>query len=695
MTKKRLFANAGKDIPAGLVVFLVALPLCLGISIASGSTPFSGLIAGIVGGLVVGALSNSPLSVSGPAAGLATLVSGAILAIGGIEHFDMFLCAVVIAGLIQISLGALKLGGIANYIPSSVIKGMLTSIGILIIAKQIPHAFGKDRDDKGVITELFEYGNEDWHELLIPLQNIEIGVFLVAILSIIIMVLWDKSSLKKKLPFIPSALVAVVFAVILNQLWISMSSKLQIIESSHLVNLSIAKSPTEFLSFFTFPNFSGFTNSTVIMYGFIIAIIASLETLLSIEAVDNLDPERRVTNTNRELFAQGVGNTISGLIGGLPITSVIVRSSANVNAGAKSKLSTIFHASLLLVSVIAIPFVLNKIPLAALAAILILTGWKLAKPTVFINFWKAGKYQFIPFIVTVVVIIAIDLFKVLPILSGKGLIIGVFAGIIAAIGAILHGNLKNSYYFNKQKHKEGDVIKIKLSEEVSFLNKASIRETLDHMPEMALEILKEGNDRFLKNLKKQRNLLDQVNDTRDSQWPFATILSCIDSRTGAELIFDQGLGDIFSVRIAGNIVNTDIIGSMEFACKIAGSKLIVVLGHTACGAIKGACDHVEMGNLTELLSKIQPAVYQENKTKKDRTSGNAVFVDNVATINVKRAAEQIIERSYILEQLLESGKIGVVGAMYNVQTGKVSFCKDVMYIKDEKNPKFSLDDFRS
>lgn len=214
-------------------------------------------------------------------------------------------------------------------------------------------------------------------------------------------------------------------------------------------------------------------------------------------------------------------------------------------------------------------------------------------------------------------------------------------------------------------------------------------------PRMALEILKEGNDRFVKNLKKQRNLLDQVNDTRDGQWPFATILSCIDSRTSSELIFDQGLGDIFSVRIAGNIVNTDIIGSMEFACKVAGSKLIVVLGHTACGAIKGACDHVEMGNLTELLSKIQPAVYQETKTKKNRTSTNSSFVDNVATINIKRSAEQIIERSYILEQMLEEGKIGVVGAMYNIQTGRVQFCKDVLYINDDKNPKFSLNDFRS
>jgi carbonic anhydrase len=226
--------------------------------------------------------------------------------------------------------------------------------------------------------------------------------------------------------------------------------------------------------------------------------------------------------------------------------------------------------------------------------------------------------------------------------------------------------------------------------------KAHSKETQESLtPRMALEILKEGNVRFINNLKADRNLLDQVNDTRDGQWPFATILSCIDSRTSAELIFDQGLGDIFSVRIAGNIVNTDIIGSMEFACKVAGSKLIVVLGHTACGAIKGACDHVEMGNLTELLSKIQPAVYQEKTTVEKRDSSNGTFVDNVALINIKRSAEQIIERSYILEQMLEAGQIGVVGAMYNVQTGKVDFCEDVLYINDTANPNFSLKDFRS
>ncbi|MBL0052764.1 MAG: carbonic anhydrase [Bacteroidetes bacterium] len=226
--------------------------------------------------------------------------------------------------------------------------------------------------------------------------------------------------------------------------------------------------------------------------------------------------------------------------------------------------------------------------------------------------------------------------------------------------------------------------------------KVHTKETQDKLtPRAALEILKEGNDRFVKNLKAQRDLLRQINETRDGQWPFATILSCIDSRTSAELVFDQGLGDIFSVRIAGNIVNTDIIGSMEFACKVAGSKLVVVLGHTNCGAIKGACDHVEMGNLTELLSKIQPAVYQEKTSAENRTSSNEAFVENVASINVKRSVEQIIERSYILEQMLEKGQIGIVGAMYDIANGKVEFYSDAIFINDDKNPSFSLANFRT
>jgi len=512
--KKNLFANLKSDLPSGLVVFLVALPLCLGIALASGAPFFSGIISGIVGGIVIGALSNSPLSVSGPAAGLAALVMGALVSIG---DYSLFLCAVLIAGILQILLGLAKLGGIANYIPSSVIKGMLTSIGILIIAKQIPHAFGYDKDEKGNITELFPYGQEDMHELLQPLQHIEVGVFLICLLSIIIMVLWEKPFIKKRIKFIPGALVAVIVSVIINEIWIRTGSVLAV-QNEHLVQIRVAKNAGEFFSFFTLPDFNGFLNSTVIVYGVIIALIASLETLLSIEAIDNLDPQRRVTNTNRELFAQGVGNTVAGLVGGLPVTSVIVRSSANVNSGAQSKLSTIIHGTLLLVSIILIPVLLNMIPLSSLAAILLITGYKLAKPSVFKNFWSAGKYQFVPFIVTVVVIIAVDLFKAIPVLSGKGLLVGVLSGIVAAIGAILYGNLKNSYFFHKEKHHEGDTIRMRLSEEVSFLNKAAIRQTLDHMPENSTVVIDASGTSYI-----DFDVLELIKEFRDIKAPLKDI----------------------------------------------------------------------------------------------------------------------------------------------------------------------------
>ena len=511
---KGLFKNLKFDLPSGLVVFLVALPLCLGIASASGAPFFSGIISGIVGGIVIASLSNSALSVSGPAAGLATLVFGAITAIG---DFRLFLCAVLIAGILQILLGLAKLGGIANYIPGSVIKGMLTSIGILIIAKQIPKAFGYDKDEKGNLTELFPYGNENMNELLQPLHHVEIGVVIICILSIATMLLWDKPAIKKKFPFIPGALVAVVLSIVINQIWIGMGSKLAI-ENEHLVALPVAASANEFFNFFSLPDFNGFLNGTVIVYGVIIALVASLETLLSIEAVDNLDPQRRITNTNKELFAQGIGNSVAGLIGGLPVTSVIVRSSANVNAGAKSKMSAIIHGVLLLVSIVAIPGLLNKIPLSALAAVLLLTGYKLAKPAVFKGFWKAGKYQFIPFIVTVGVIIAIDLFAIIPALSGKGLIIGVVAGIFAAASAILHGNLKNSYYFHKEEHQQGDTIRIRLSEEVSFLNKAAIRQTLDHMPENSSVIIDASNTKYI-----DYDVLGLIKEFRDIKVPLKNI----------------------------------------------------------------------------------------------------------------------------------------------------------------------------
>jgi MFS superfamily sulfate permease-like transporter len=473
----KLFSNLKQDIPSGLVVFLVALPLCLGIALASGAPFFSGMIAGIVGGIVVASISNSNLSVSGPAAGLAALVLAAITNLGA---FDIFLCAVVIAGLLQTGMGLLKLGGVANYFPSSVIKGMLTSIGILIIAKQIPHACGYDRDEKGHLAQLFPFGDEDWHELLKPLHHIDLGVFIICLVSLAIIILWERPMIKKKVGFIPGALVAVFVAVIINQLFKMADSPLYANED-HLVQIPAPSSFNDFLGFFTFPDFTHFFDSNVIAAGIMIAIIASLETLLSIEAVDNLDPERNVTNTNRELIAQGIGNTVSGLIGGLPITSVIVRSSANVHSGAKSKMSAIFHGILLLLSVIVLPGIMNLIPLSALAAILLVTGFKLCKFSIFKQLWNQGKYQFVPFMVTVGVIIGIDLLGLYPPLKGEGLLIGVCAGIFAGIGAILLGNLKNSYFLREESKENNLVYTIKLSEEVSFLNKAAIKQTLDQL----------------------------------------------------------------------------------------------------------------------------------------------------------------------------------------------------------------------
>ncbi|MBA2562561.1 MAG: SulP family inorganic anion transporter [Chitinophagaceae bacterium] len=503
------------DLPAGLVVFLVALPLCLGISLASGAPFFSGLISGIIGGVVIGALSGSKLSVSGPAAGLAALVLAAITNIGA---FDLFLCAVVIAGILQILISVAKLGGVASYFPSSVIKGLLTSIGILIIAKQIPHALGF-QNEKSVLTEI---GNEFWHPLLQPLQQIEPGVLIICIVSIIIMLVWDKPFIKKRVKFVPGALVAVIVGIIINEIYKFTNSPL-VVGEDHLVQIQAAKSPSEFLSFFTLPDFSGFLNSKVIITGFMIAIIASLETLLSIEAIDNLDPERNVTNTNRELLAQGIGNTVSGLIGGLPITSVIVRSSANLHAGAKSKLSTIFHGFLLLICVITIPRLLNFIPLAALAAILLLTGYKLCKLSVFSQMIKNGKYQFIPFFVTVLVIIGIDLVGLYPPLKGEGLLVGVIAGLVAAFGAILHGNLKNSYFFHKDQHHEGDIIKMRLAEEVSFLNKAAIRETLDHIPENSTVVIDASHTDYI-----DFDVLELIKEFRDIKAPLKNIKCRLD-----------------------------------------------------------------------------------------------------------------------------------------------------------------------
>lgn len=474
MTKKiNLFANLKSDFASGLVVFLVALPLCLGIAMASGAPLFSGIISGIVGGIVVGYLSKSHISVSGPAAGLTAIVLTAITDLGA---FDIFLTAVFIAGLIQLALGFIKAGSISNYFPTNVIEGMLAGIGIIIILKQLPHAFGYDSDFEGDQAFAQSDGSNSFSALFGIVDYIQLGSIVITIVSMIILIAWTKVSFLKKMKLVPGALIAVIVGVVLNEFFIASGSSLTI-QKEHLVSLPVPTSLEEFKQIIVTPNFSGFTNPKVWIVGLTIAIVASIETLLCIEAADRMDIYKRYTDTNVELKAQGIGNIVSSLIGGLPMTSVVVRSSANNNAGAKSKMSTIIHGVLLLISVLTIPVILNKIPLATLAAILLLVGYKLANPATFKHFWKNGKYQFIPFIATLLAVVFLDLLK------------GVALGILISIIFILKGNLKRAYSFRKEQYADGDVIHIDLAQEVSFLNKAAIKTTLNDIPENSKVII--------------------------------------------------------------------------------------------------------------------------------------------------------------------------------------------------------------
>jgi len=470
MSRQSIFSNVKGDLSAGLVVFLIAVPLCLGIALASGAPLFSGMIAGIVGGLVIGSLSGSQLSVSGPAAGLTAVVLTAITKFG---VFEVFLLAVVIGGVIQLALGLLKAGIVANYFPSNVIKGMLTAIGIIIILKQLPHAFGYDADSEGDFAFIQVDGDNSITALLSTLNHIHLGATLITIVSVAIILYWSKIP---KVNVVPAPLVAVLTGVGLNMLFIATGSVLAV-APSHLVNLPVASDFNSFIGQFTLPDFSAITNKEVWVVGATIAIVASIETLLNLEATDKLDPMKRHSPPNRELQAQGIGNIISGMLGGLPVTSVIVRSSANINSGARTKLSAISHGALLLVCAALIPTLLNKIPLATLAAVLLVTGYKLCKISIFKEMFKNGKYQWIPFVVTVVAIVFTDL------------LIGISLGMAVSVIAILRGNIRSSYFFRKEKYKAGESIILELAQEVSFLNKASILLTLDHMPENSTVVI--------------------------------------------------------------------------------------------------------------------------------------------------------------------------------------------------------------
>ena len=716
--------NLKCDISAGIAIFLIAIPLSLGIALASGAPLFAGLIASIIGGLIVAPLSGSALGISGAAAGLVILMLTEIETLG----FTSFLLAVIFAGFFQILMGLAKMGSIAHYFPSSVVKGMLSGIGVIIFLKQIPHAVGYDSDYEGDLSFFQNDNHSTFSELVEMLQFSSPTAIFITVISLAILIIWERPALKNSHFFqvLHGTLITIIVGVLINGFLQTHYPELALKES-HLVNLPIAENASELFSQMHSPDFSQINNPAVYISALMLAFLASLETLLSIEAVDRLDPFRRVTKPNRELIAQGIGNISSGLLGGLPMTQVIIRSSINIQSGAKTKAAGFISGLFLFITVVFIPEWLNKIPLASLASILLVVSYKLTRPRVFKKMYRAGFYHFIPFCATILGLIFTNLF------------IGILIGLATALSSIVAENYKGAFYFRETR--SGNKTIFRLTEHVSFLNKANLKRTFDNLPAnseiiidatrskyldydvfevirdfkkeapirniqltlenvrgfgvlppvenvrahtyetqqsltpaQVLQILKEGNADFVNNLKSNRNLLEQINDTQQGQFPIAIILSCMDSRTSVELIFDQGLGDVFSTRVAGNIVNDDILGSMEYACQVAGSKLIVVLGHSHCGAIKGACAHVELDHLTGLLEKIEPAVKTvctENHVTE--IGHNEVLIQKVADKNVMLAVEQIKQRSRVLNDLLQAGKIDIVGGMYDIETGQVEF----------------------
>ena len=723
-----------QDLTAGLVVFLVALPLCLGVALASGAPMISGIIAGVVGGLMVAWLSGSHTSISGPAAGLTAIIFAQIELLGSLEAL---LVATMIAGVMQMALAAMKAGSLASFFPSSIIKGLLAAIGIILILKQIPHLFGYDKDWFGDMTFQQLDGENTFSELIVTYFHIHPGAMIIGLASLTLLLLWDKTPLSKT-P-VPAPLIVVMLGIIMALIFQPMNDMLNI-ANGHLVQVPFEGTLSERLSMIPRPDFSSFFNPLVWMAAVTIAIVASLETLLNLDAVDKLDKQKRVSPPNRELFAQGAGNMVSGFLGGLPITSVIVSSSVNISAGGMTRMACFIHGLLLLLTVMFIPNLLNMIPLSCLAAILIATGLKLAKPQIFKDMWLEGRIQFIPFVITVLAIVLTDL------------LIGILIGLASAAGFILYSNLKTPLRQIMERHVSGDVLRIELANQVTFLNRATLTQTLHGLdndshviidasnsvfidpdiitlihefqaefapahnikvslrgfdqehnlqdkitfvdvttreiqsqatPDNILTLLQEGNIRFVDDQPINRDNRRQVDITADGQFPLAVVLSCMDSRIATEKLFDVGLGDLFSVRVAGNIVSPMQLGSLEFDCAIAGAKLLVVLGHTRCGAVSATINQLShdnrqqdlpvCDNLSHITDKIAEAVKAETQTTTERHSGNERFVNRVTEINVRRTMDDIQRHSGTLNQLIADNKIKLVGAIYDVETGAVNF----------------------
>lgn len=728
-----------RDFFAALTVACVSIPMFIGIARLSGMPISTGLLSGIIGGLIVGVLSGSHTSITGPSAGLTFVISGLVLSVGSVEGLIL---AVFIAGLIQLGFAYLRLGGFAGYIPSSVLQGLLAAIGLILILKQIPHLLGHDSDPEGDMSFLQPDRYNTISEFATLFQGeIHLGALVVGFISLIALIAlrWYR---KKAGMYLPDMLLVIVGGTLLSLL-INRLGGNWVIDSKHLIQM-----PTwgdEGFALLQMPNWSELKNLQVYSAAVLIALASSLETLLNTSATDRIDPRLRYTPPSRELFALGTGNVFAGLLGGLPMSSAIERSAVGIEAGGRCKATVILHGLLILLAVFFLGKFFSWIPLSVLAAILLVTGYNLIKPEMLVLVWKDGRQQWLPFLITLFTILFTNL------------LIGVVVGLCVAIGLILNSNLRSPLRRISEKHVAGEILHIELANQVSFLNRPALEQTLRHAPDgcdilldatntdyidpdilatirqhkrrsdrgqgprislrgfkdryelddeiqfvdftsremqsnltpaQALQILRDGNERFCSNQRLSRDLGRQMQATSTGQHPFAAVLGCIDSRAPAETILDLGLGDVFSARIAGNIISPMLLGSLEFATAVVGAKLILVLGHTKCGAVYSAVKLADTGktvveatgceNLQSVLEEIHPSfdLQDYRKVKDSDEITLTTYMEGVAIRNVLHTVDQIIAKSGTIRKLVDEGKLAIVGGIYDVSSGRVDFMID-------------------
>lgn len=727
-----IFSRPGKDIPSGIVVFLVALPLCLGIALACGAPLIAGLISGIIGGLIVGGISQSDVSVSGPAASLSAVVFVAIQDLGS---FEVFLMALVLGGIIQLGIGLLRAGLIADYMPTSIIKGLLAAIGLILIFSQIPYALGVKPE-----AMLIDYSVNVFRELPQTFSGIfetlSPGALVLTTMSLSILIFWDKTILRK-IKLLPPFLIVVILGVLINQLFKYVFPSFYL-EGMHLVSIPSIDS---FSSFITFPAFGAIGDLQVWTYALTIALIASIASLLAIEAADNLDPHKRRSPPNRELVAQGIGNTLAGLIGGIPITSVIVRSSVNIATGAETRLSTLIHGTLLLLSVLFLSAVINLIPLPSLAAILLIVGYKLASVALFRAMYRKGWDQFVPFVVTTIGILLTDV------------LLGVLIGAASSLFFLLRGNFYNPFYLESTKSKKGKIIRLELSNEVSFLNKPAIKNTLWNLPrnskividatfstyverdiieilhdfqntfarendidvkitglrknygpnrriklvesptgirkdlfspEEIFDHLKKGNQRYIDGNLVSRRLRNKELMDFIKEAPLAAVVTCIDMREPLNMLLNTGIGDLIPLKAAGNLMGEHLIHSAEIACRKQGAKLILLMGNSKNSVVKEGLECYRDGKDSYLLSLLEPAL-SAGLIQKERITKEEIkaLTDEIVSYNLSVSLDKLVTKNSYIREQVKNGKIGLCSAFFHRKTGKIEFSP--LYKMDGKN----------